>query len=178
MVQLYTGLLTSWSALASFTNEVNSRLAKRPLVSNGRLDNRGLTSLVKEVQIAHQIRYQCSTLCTFCAVNQLGRWFHAQWWCISWRMVSPHGKAVMQEGLAFGFISMSYFPEPALTHYELVMHVCVSEQDHHWFIQWIVAHAVPSHHWTNGAVCQLNTKEQTSVKFESKYNHFHSGKLV
>ena len=32
----------------SVPKEVNSRLAKRPLVSNGRLANRGLTSLVKE----------------------------------------------------------------------------------------------------------------------------------
>ena len=31
-----------------FTNEVNSRLAKRPLVFNGRLANRELTSVVKE----------------------------------------------------------------------------------------------------------------------------------
>ena len=34
--------------MASFTKEVNSRLAKRPLVFNGRLANRGLTSLVKD----------------------------------------------------------------------------------------------------------------------------------
>ena len=36
------------SPVASFTKEVNSRLAKRPLVFNGRLANRGLNSLVKE----------------------------------------------------------------------------------------------------------------------------------
>ena len=35
--------------VASFTKEVNSRLAKRPLKINGRLPKRGLTSLVKEV---------------------------------------------------------------------------------------------------------------------------------
>ena len=35
--------------MASFTKEVNPRLAKRPLVFNGRLANRGLTSLIKEV---------------------------------------------------------------------------------------------------------------------------------
>ena len=34
--------------VASFTKEVSSRLAKRPLVCNGRLANHGLTSLVKE----------------------------------------------------------------------------------------------------------------------------------
>ena len=34
--------------VASFTKEVNRRLAKRPLVFNGRLANRRLTSLVKE----------------------------------------------------------------------------------------------------------------------------------
>ena len=36
------------SPVASFTKEVNPRLAKRPLVFNGLLVNRGLTSLVKE----------------------------------------------------------------------------------------------------------------------------------
>ena len=34
--------------MASFTKEVNQRLAKRPLKTNGRLAKRGLTSLVKE----------------------------------------------------------------------------------------------------------------------------------
>ena len=34
--------------VASFTNKVNPRLAKRPLVFNGRVANRRLTSLVKE----------------------------------------------------------------------------------------------------------------------------------
>ena len=34
--------------MASFTKEVNPRLAKRPLIFNGRLANRGLTFLVKE----------------------------------------------------------------------------------------------------------------------------------
>ena len=34
--------------VASFTKEVNLRLAKRPLKTNRRLANRGLTSLVKE----------------------------------------------------------------------------------------------------------------------------------
>ena len=34
--------------VASFTKEVNLRLAKRPLKTNGRLANHGLTSLVKE----------------------------------------------------------------------------------------------------------------------------------
>ena len=36
-----------YTSVASFIKEVNSRLAKRPLVFNGRLANRGLTSLVK-----------------------------------------------------------------------------------------------------------------------------------
>ena len=34
--------------VASFTKEVNRRLAKRPLKTKGRLPNRRLTSLVKE----------------------------------------------------------------------------------------------------------------------------------
>ena len=36
------------TAPGGFTKEVNPRLAKRPLVFNGRLANQGLTSLVKE----------------------------------------------------------------------------------------------------------------------------------
>ena len=36
------------TSVASFTQEVNPRLAKRPLKTNGRLANLGLTSLVKE----------------------------------------------------------------------------------------------------------------------------------
>ena len=34
--------------VASFSKENNPRLAKRPVKTNGRLANRGLTSLVKE----------------------------------------------------------------------------------------------------------------------------------
>ena len=36
------------TTVASFAKEVTSGLAKRPLVFNGRLANRGLTFLVKE----------------------------------------------------------------------------------------------------------------------------------
>ena len=38
----------SYPYVAIFTKEVNPQLAKRPLVFNGRLANRWLTSLVKE----------------------------------------------------------------------------------------------------------------------------------
>ena len=41
--------MTSSRIQVSFTKEVNPRLARRPLVYNGRLAHRGLTSLVKEV---------------------------------------------------------------------------------------------------------------------------------
>ena len=44
----YWTFITPFSLLASFAEEVNSRLAKCPLVFNGRLANCGLTSLVKE----------------------------------------------------------------------------------------------------------------------------------
>ena len=40
--------------VAYFSKEVNPRLAKRPLVFNGRLAKRGLTSLVKEATGHHQ----------------------------------------------------------------------------------------------------------------------------
>ena len=39
--------------VASFAKEVNLRLAKRPLVFNGRLANRGLTSFVKKATGDH-----------------------------------------------------------------------------------------------------------------------------
>ena len=40
------------STVASFiTKDVNSRLAKRPLIFNGRLANRELTSSVKEATV-------------------------------------------------------------------------------------------------------------------------------
>ena len=42
-------IAVSWPpAVASFTKEVNWRLTKRPLKTNGRLANHQLTSLVKE----------------------------------------------------------------------------------------------------------------------------------
>ena len=41
-------MVNSLAPVASFTKEVNPQLAKRPLVFNGCLANRGLTSLVKE----------------------------------------------------------------------------------------------------------------------------------
>ena len=41
-------MVNSLAPVASFTKEVNPRLAKRPLVFNGCIVNRGLTSLVKE----------------------------------------------------------------------------------------------------------------------------------
>ena len=45
--------------MASFTKEVNPRLAKRPLVFNGRLANHGLTSLVKEATEHHALAQYC-----------------------------------------------------------------------------------------------------------------------
>ena len=47
--------------VASFTEEVNQRLAKRPLKTNGRLANRGLTSLVKEATLAFTIQMIIAT---------------------------------------------------------------------------------------------------------------------
>ena len=46
-------LLRKHRAVAFFTKEVNPRLAKRPLKSNGRLANRGLTSFVKDATVIH-----------------------------------------------------------------------------------------------------------------------------
>ena len=52
-------LTTNNPSVASFTKEVNSRLAKRPLIFNGRLANRGLTSLVKEAAAEVRITGIC-----------------------------------------------------------------------------------------------------------------------
>ena len=40
--------VSKYIPVASFAKEVNPRLAKRPLIFNGRLAYRGLTSLVNE----------------------------------------------------------------------------------------------------------------------------------
>ena len=47
-LNLLTKLYHALWPVVSFAKEVNPRLAKRPLVFNGRLANRWLTSLVKE----------------------------------------------------------------------------------------------------------------------------------
>ena len=49
--------------VASFTKLVNPRLAKRPLVFNGRLGNCGLTSLVKEVTVTKALSGQIEAYC-------------------------------------------------------------------------------------------------------------------
>ena len=48
---LVAGVDESWTPVASFTKEVNPRLAKPLLVFNGHLANRWLTSLVKEATV-------------------------------------------------------------------------------------------------------------------------------
>ena len=51
-----TELVVLDTQVASFTEEVNPRLAKRPLVFNGRLANRWLTFLVKEAKVLWKIK--------------------------------------------------------------------------------------------------------------------------
>ena len=43
--------------VASSTKEDNLRLAKRPLKTNGRLANRGLTSEVKEAKVGYRLAF-------------------------------------------------------------------------------------------------------------------------
>ena len=47
-LHMYLSQTDYYPPAASFTKEVNPRLAKRPLIFNGRLAHRGLTSFVKE----------------------------------------------------------------------------------------------------------------------------------
>ena len=49
--------------MASFTKEVNLRLAKLPLLFNGPLANRRLTPLVKEVTVVQHVRSVPQKLC-------------------------------------------------------------------------------------------------------------------
>ena len=44
--------------VTSFTKEVYERLAKRPLIFNGRLANRQLTSLIKEATGVNELIYK------------------------------------------------------------------------------------------------------------------------
>ena len=58
--------------MASFTKEVNPRLAKRPLKTNGRLANRELTSLAKaatEIQALNPLGINTAWV-KFCAFRQ------------------------------------------------------------------------------------------------------------
>ena len=52
-----------WRSVPSFTKGVNPRLAKRPLVFNGLLANRGLTSLGKEATVGWDIIDVCGRPC-------------------------------------------------------------------------------------------------------------------
>ena len=51
----YISSLSPWTPVTSFTKEVNPRLAKRPLNTNGRLANRWLTYSVKEATGVHPL---------------------------------------------------------------------------------------------------------------------------
>ena len=56
----------NFQTVALFTKDVKPRLAKRPLKTNGRLANRGLTSLVKEATVCREagaMRNEISGLC-------------------------------------------------------------------------------------------------------------------
>ena len=105
--------------VTSFTKEVNPRLAKRPLVFNGRLANRGLTSLIKgatgveqatdhypnkwlliSLTLLYVIRYWIGEC--FVKWVELGSGFDVLWWDLTkkffisvtsnwvrWRLKSP-----------------------------------------------------------------------------------------
>ena len=56
-VAIFFGYMITNIPVASFTKEINPRLAKRPMIFNGRLANRGLTSLVKEATVFEESNY-------------------------------------------------------------------------------------------------------------------------
>ena len=73
----YTWAQFSNTPVAPFTTEVTPELAKRPLVFNGRLTNRGLTSLVKVAKEA--VWYQMDWFyarhgMTFSNTTKVGSW--------------------------------------------------------------------------------------------------------
>ena len=86
--QYHDVLPMAWT-VASFTKDVNPRLAKRLLKTNGRLANRWLTSLVKEATagVLCTMRYPSETRLKLkpCVVTYFvivySFWNFTQWYC-------------------------------------------------------------------------------------------------
>ena len=95
---------------ASFAKEVNSRLAKRRLVSNGRLPNRRLTSLVKEATVG-QLTSECYS--DTCNVG-----------CRPWALTRyAKLRAVHAPGLSGTFSPPPQVSDPDMLHYTCVSHL-------------------------------------------------------
>ena len=58
-------------------------------------------------------------------------------------------------------------------------HICIGKLNHHWFRKWLVACLAPRQYlnwcWVNFT---LDPREQTSVKFQTKWLHFRSRKCI
>ena len=66
-----------------------------------------------------------------------------------------------------------------LTHLPLVSHICVGALGQHSFMQWLGAEQPTSHYPKQcSLIINWTPLEQTSVKLESKFYHFHSRKCV
>ena len=57
----------------------------------------------------------------------------------------------------------------------VLQHICVGESGQHWLRKWLVAYSALGHYLKKMmGYCELDPKEQTSVKLKSKYKTFYS----
>ena len=57
-----------------------------------------------------------------------------------------------------------------LTHWDIHIHICISELDHDWFTLWIFAHLPPSHCLKHcGLIFQLDPNKNISVQLYMKF---------
>ena len=71
--------------MASFTKEVKLRLAKCPMGFNGRLANRGLTSLLKEATVVAKYK-RCKPLSPYCVIDGNIEYLGGVW-CGGWQHI-------------------------------------------------------------------------------------------
>ena len=65
-----------------------------------------------------------------------------------------------------------------IAHWGRVLHICVTNLDHHCFRWWLIACSVPSHYLKQCCIFVNWTLRNNSVKLYSKLKHFHSRKCV
>ena len=116
------------SPVASFTKEVNTRLAKWPLVFNGRLASRVWTSLLKEVPGLDGLTFSMSQLND----SHNGYYYYERCKCFPFNCNCVPGHTSL--------------PVWRLTNWGGATHKNVTKLCHHWFRYWPVACSTPGHY--------------------------------